>query len=92
MLFDPALKSASQKHVRIYAIYEVLFTLVDFAAAFQFIVGSVLFFNESTTYEATWLFLVGSICFALKPTIKVIRECHLLKLGDIELLAKRASE
>jgi len=92
MLFDPTLKSASQKHVRIYAIYEVLFTLVDFAAAFQFVVGSVLFFNESTTYEATWLFLVGSICFALKPTIKVIRECHLLKLGDIELLAKRARE
>ncbi|WP_139173009.1 YrhK family protein [Marinobacter sp. AC-23] len=92
MLFDPDLKSASQKHVRIYAIYEVLFTLVDFAAAFQFIVGSVLFFNESTTYEATWLFLVGSICFALKPTIKVIRECHLLRLGDIELLAKRARE
>ena len=92
MLFDPALKLASQKHVRIYAIYEMLFTLVDFAAAFQFIVGSILFFNESTTYVATWLFLIGSICFALKPAIKVVREYHLLKLGNTELLAKKASE
>ncbi len=89
-LFDPRIKQASPWHVRIYAYYEVIITLVEFGAAFLFIVGSMLFFRESTTYAATWLFLIGSVFFALKPTIKRVREFHLLKGGDVELLAERA--
>lgn len=42
-VFDPRMKQASLWHVRIYAYYEVIFTLMDFAAAFLFIVGSILF-------------------------------------------------
>ncbi|WP_352950748.1 YrhK family protein [Roseibium sp. SCP14] len=48
--------------------------MVDFSAAALFVVGSILFFKESTTYAGTWLFLVGSIMFGLRPTIKLLRE------------------
>ena len=91
-LFDPRHKHASAKHAELYAAYELAFTAVDFAAAFLFIIGSILFFRESTTYIGTWLFLIGSIFFGLKPTIRLIREWRLLKQGQVVELANRAKE
>ena len=91
-LFDPRRKHASRRHLRVYALYELLFTLVDFAAAALFVIGSVLFFDESTARAATGCFLIGSVCFALKPSVRVMRELHLLRLGDVEQLAARATE
>ena len=38
----------------------------------------------------TWLFLIGSICFALKPTIRLTREIHYFRIGQVDELAKRA--
>ncbi len=91
-MFDPRAKHASPEHARLYAVYELLFTIVDFSAAVFFIVGSVLFFNEDTTYLGTWLFLVGSIFFGLKPCIRLVREWRLLKQGRVDKLAERARE
>lgn len=91
-MFDPRTKHASPEHARIYATYELLFTVVDFSAAFLFIVGSILFFNEDTTYAATWSFLIGSVFFGLKPCVRLLREWRLLQAGQIETLAERASE
>lgn len=88
-LFHPANRSLSAEHERIYAMYEVWYTAVDFAAAFLFVIGSVLFFRESTQTAATWMFLAGSICFALKPTIRLARELRYLRMGDFGKLAKR---
>lgn len=88
--FDPTTASRSPRHIRIYAAYEIAFTAVDFAAAFLFIIGSVLFFGEATVTLGTWMFLVGSICFALKPTIRLAREIHFWRIGDVDVLAKRA--
>lgn len=62
---------------------------MDFAAALLFIVGSVLFFYEATQRVGTWMFLVGSVCFALKPTLRLVREIKLYRLGDTEDLADR---
>lgn len=88
-LFNPSNRSKSPKHERLYAIYEVWYTAVDFAAAFLFVIGSVFFFWADTETLATWMFLVGSICFALKPTIRLVRELHYLSLGDFDQLATR---
>lgn len=88
-LFHPEARNRSPQHRRIYALYEVWYTTVDFAAAFAFLAGSVLFFWKSTQYAATWFFVIGSICFALKPTIRLARELRYLELGKIEILAKR---
>lgn len=91
-LFDPTAAQRSPRHTRLYALYELGFTIVDFLASFQFIAGSFLFFYPSTTELGTWLFLVGSVCFGVKPSIRLIREFHLLWLGDADVLAERAAD
>jgi hypothetical protein len=52
----------------------------------------VLFFWSETQTTATWMFLIGSICFALKPTIRTTREIKFLSMGKIERLARREKE
>jgi len=90
--FDPANRSRTPRHARIWAAWEIVYTVVDFAAAFLFIVGSVFFFYASLTYWGTWMFLVGSVCFALKPTIRLVRELQYLAIGDVEEVAARLPE
>ena len=88
-LFEPDRPHRSLQHNRIYALYEIAFTTVDFLAAALFITGSVLFFDKATVNAGTWLFLFGSICFALKPTIRLAREYHLWRIGDYSQLSDR---
>ena len=88
-MFRPETPNSSPRHQRIYAMFEIAHTAVDFAAAFQFVVGSVFFFWPSTQTTATWLFVFGSICFALKPTIRLARELKFLSMGDLQTLASR---
>ena len=89
-LFNPDAKRQSPQHARIYAAYELVYTGVDFAASVLFLVGSILFFWEATTHFATWLFVVGSICFAAKPTVRLLREVAYWRAGKLETLARRA--
>ncbi len=79
-LLDPSLTTRSPRHAELARRYQVLRTAVDFGAALCFVVGSAFFFFESTTRAALWLFLIGSILFAVKPTIDVIRSLHLARL------------
>ena len=79
-LLDPALKDLSPRHLEIYWRYQVVRTGVDFGAALCFIIGSTFFFFASLTKAADWLFLVGSILFAVKPTIDMVRSLHLRRL------------
>lgn len=79
-LLDPALNDLSPRHLEIYWRYQVVRTAVDFGAALCFVIGSVFFFFASTARAADWLFLVGSILFAVKPTIDMIRSLHLRRL------------
>jgi len=88
-MFDPAAAQKSDAHGRIHAQYEVIYTFVDFMAAILFVVGSVLFFWDSTQFAATWMFLIGSIFFALKPTTRLLRELAYLRLGKTEELERR---
>lgn len=74
---------------RIYAAFELAYTIVDFVAALCFVVGSVMFFFERLTYAGTWFFVVGSVCFALKPTLRLLRELRMAAAGDTESLAER---
>ncbi|MBK0398680.1 YrhK family protein [Limibaculum sp. M0105] len=92
MFFDPNTRGQSARHRRIYAAYEVLYTAVDFSAAAFFVVGSVLFLNEATVRTGTWLFIIGSICFAAKPSIRLIREVHFWQIGRTDILAERADD
>lgn len=91
-MFDPNTKLRSPRHSRIWAVWEVAYTAVDFAAALLFVAGSICFFYESLMYAGTWMFLIGSICFALKPTIRLLRELQYLAMGDVEDVAAHLRE
>ncbi len=88
-LFSPDKAGRGDTYNRRYAAYELAYTAVDFLAAGLFIIGSVMFFFEEWQDPGTWCFLIGSICFALKPTIRLVRELRLAEEGDIEDLAGR---
>ncbi|NHD18174.1 MULTISPECIES: YrhK family protein [Actinopolyspora] len=60
--------------------YEALSIVNDILIALWFVVGSVLFFWESTTFLGTWFFLVGSIELAIRPAIRLKRQLHLRRL------------
>lgn len=88
-LFQHGNRERSARSREIYAAFELVYTVVDFAAAICFVIGSILFFNEATVVTGTWLFLVGSVFFAAKPTLRLIREIKLAAMGDAEDLADR---
>jgi hypothetical protein len=86
--FDLGVKTRSSRNKRIYAVFELWYPIVDVAAALSFVAGS--FLSESTQTLATWLFIVGSIFFLVKPVIRLMREAGYLADGDVDVLAKRA--
>lgn len=79
-MFDPRTATAGPRHRTIYGRYQKIYTLVEFAAALAFVIGSALFFSPTTQEAATWFFLLGSIFFAARPTVRVLRENHLARL------------
>ncbi|MGI3169397.1 YrhK family protein [Pseudooceanicola sp. C21-150M6] len=88
-LFRHENRERSHETRRVYAAFELAHTAVDFGAALCFIIGSVFFFYESLMRPGTWLFLLGSILFAVKPTLRLIREIKLISMGDAEDVARR---
>ena len=87
-LFHPDNRHRSQAHARLYAYCELAYTVVDVSAAVLFVIGSALFFSEATTEVATWLFLIGSVLFGLRPSIRLYRELRYLKMGDFDDITK----
>ena len=85
-LFDPRNKHASAKHQKIYAAYEIADTFISFSAAMLFLVGSWLFFYPKLENPAIWCFVIGSVFFAVKPTLRLIREIQYAASGDLEKL------
>ncbi|MHC5654132.1 YrhK family protein [Stappia sp.] len=79
-LFDARLRRASPSHETLVRRYELFRTVVEFLAALTFIVGSVLFFYDSLQVAGTWFFVIGSVLFAVRPTIRLALELHLARL------------
>ena len=88
-LFHARNRRQSADTERIHAAFEMAHTVVDLIAAVCFLIGSVLFFWESTQTTATWLFVLGSACFCLKPTLRFVREMKLLSMGRTADVAAR---
>ncbi len=57
-------------------IYALLHLTADFLAGLAFTVGSVLFFWPTTETPGVWLFLVGSVLFMAKPTVRLSHALH----------------
>ncbi|MDZ7918277.1 MAG: YrhK family protein [Rhodococcus sp. (in: high G+C Gram-positive bacteria)] len=60
--------------------WEVVSIVNDILIAVWFIIGSVLFFQESTTVIGTWFFLLGSIELLIRPLIRLVRRVHLTRV------------
>ncbi|MGH3623949.1 MAG: YrhK family protein [Sciscionella sp.] len=60
--------------------YETFSIANDFLIAIWFVIGSVLFFSESTTVAGTWLFLIGSVELMIRPLIRLTRHVHLRRI------------
>ncbi|GGF69963.1 YrhK-like protein [Mameliella alba] len=88
-LFTHENRQRSADSRRVYAAFEIAHTTVDFIAAFCFLIGSILFFWPEWETQAIWLFVIGSVFFALKPTLRLVRELRLAAMGDAEDLAER---
>jgi len=64
-----------------HALYQWAHLVVDFAAALLFVSGSIFFLYPGFQNVGSWLFLIGSVFFAMKPTIRLIRFLHLRRLA-----------
>ena len=89
MLFHTDQRHKSAHAKRIYALFEIVYTAVDFMAALMFLIGSVMFLSDNWQTFGTWLFIIGSVLFATKPTLRLVRELKLAALGDTDDLAQR---
>ncbi len=78
--FQPARFGATRRHAEVYGLYEKIYTVIDFAAAMTFVAGSVMFFYDALVFAGTWFFLVGSLLFGARPTVRLLREFHLARL------------
>jgi F0F1-type ATP synthase assembly protein I len=81
MFFDGSLNGVKANKRKAYAVFEILYTTVDFLAAVAFTIGSVMFLYAEFTNTAKWFFIIGSLLFAFKPTIRVVREIRLATTG-----------
>ncbi len=78
--FDQSNRTQTKTHSETTRRYEIRRTLTEFLAAISFLIGSVLFFFESLHTAAAWLFLIGSLLFAARPTIRLALELKLDRL------------
>lgn len=60
--------------------YEAASIFNDFLIALWFIVGSVCFLVPSWETVGAWIFLIGSIQFLVRPSIRLARHIHLKRL------------
>ena len=81
-LFRSRRFDASSRNRQVYSAYEIAYTTVDWLAAVLFTIGSIMFLYDDLMKAGTWLFIIGSVCFALRPTIRLARELHLARLGE----------
>ncbi|WMS41044.1 YrhK family protein [Acuticoccus sp. MNP-M23] len=89
-LFEPHGTTMPPRQRRLYAAFEIAYTLAEFSAATAFIAGSVLFFYPDLETAGTWMFLIGSVLFALKPTLRLVKELVMVSGGDLTEVARRA--
>lgn len=63
--------------------YEVVSIINDALIGLWFLVGSVLFFFDTTTAAGTWLFVLGSLELLIRPCIRLTRHLHLHRLPEL---------
>ncbi len=57
--------------------YKVLYTVNDILIGIWFLIGSFMFFSESTKTAGVWLFVIGSFEMLIRPVIRLVHDFHL---------------
>jgi hypothetical protein len=60
--------------------YEMLSIINDFFIALWFLGGSILFLFPSLEKAAIWLFIIGSLQFLIRPTIRLVSHMHVKRI------------
>ncbi|HKK05480.1 MAG: YrhK family protein [Gammaproteobacteria bacterium] len=60
--------------------YETASIANDFLIALWFLVGSVMFLYPSWEQDGVWLFILGSVQFLIRPTIRLASHIHLKRI------------
>ena len=79
-LFSYKNRQATDRHEMINKYYELTITVVEFLAALLFLIGSIFFFYDKLMHAGTWMFVLGSVFFIIRPSVRLIREFHLASL------------
>lgn len=77
---DPLTVTIGREELVIRQRWEVISIVNDILIAVWFIIGSILFFGESTTTAGTWLFLAGSVELLIRPVIRLSRRLHIQRV------------
>jgi len=62
--------------------YNFYYMLNDFLLSIWFLVGSILFFWETTHFLGTCFFVIGSLQLLIRPIIQISRDIHLKRLNE----------
>ncbi len=73
------LNFSEQKNAKSF-IYKALYQLNDVVLGLIFLIGSFLFFSETTVFQGTVLFVIGSIQMIIRPLIAMIHDLHMAAL------------
>ncbi|MDG0823481.1 MAG: YrhK family protein [Staphylococcus equorum] len=66
-----------QRSERLTMIYKALYQLNDVVLGIIFLIGSFLFFSDSTVTLGTILFVIGSVQMTVRPLIALSHDLHL---------------
>jgi uncharacterized membrane protein YgdD (TMEM256/DUF423 family) len=91
-LFNTRNRERNEDTRRTYAQYEIAHTIADFIAATSFLIGSILFLWNDFETQAIWFFIIGSVFFCIKPTLRLAREVQLWRMGNLDSLSRRLEE
>ncbi|MBV7377436.1 YrhK family protein [Maritimibacter dapengensis] len=89
-LFRHSNRQRTERSKTIYARFQLAYTAVDFAASLAFVAGSVMYMLNVSETTVIWTYLVGSVLFATKPTLRISREIKLYHMGHVDHLAQKA--
>ena len=74
---QPLVLHIGHKELDVRQRYETLSIINDALIGVWFLIGSILFFFDSTVTAGTWLFVIGSAQLLIRPSIRLKRRLHL---------------
>ncbi|MGV3225044.1 YrhK family protein [Staphylococcus hyicus] len=80
---QPNINFRDQKNRKSF-VYKTLYQLNDVVLGLIFLIGSFLFFSDSTVFQGTVLFVIGSIQMIIRPLIAMIHDLHMAMIDRNE--------